>query len=307
MTLDLIAFQKALNEENITGIIDFLKNSPHKHRFHEYFNDKGDMAFHLVAKKGKPEHLDIIKAAQFNAMAAIDRKNNKGQTGLHLACERADFPMVKAFINHKASITIFDYERTLPIHIAAFKNSVEIATLLCEEGLLRNQAKEKSYLPRFLQEYTFDIDAKNKAHQSAYRIARTNNFQPMMRALAKVGGQDYFEDAKNCLYRGDIIGFERFIDQYPSILKDQDESGNSLFHHLIFNESSESKRLIEKMVRNGVDVNVVNDEGQTPLHCLAQVGFQHGQGAMLLDVLITLGAKVDKCCNKGLRDRKSVV
>ncbi len=300
MTLDLIAFQKALNEENINDMLDFIKHSPYKHRFHEYFNKNGDMAFHIVAKKGKPEDLEIIKAAQNNAMAAIDRRNNKGQTGLHLACERAELNMVKAFIAYQASITIFDYDKTLPIHIAAFKNSVEIAALLCEEGLLRNKAKEKSFLPRFLQEYTFDIDAKNKSHQSPYRIARGNNFQSMMSVLAKVGGQDYFEDAKNCLYQGDIKGFEKLIDDYPNILKDQDESGNTLIHHLIWNQNSESKRLIEKMVHKGVDINVVNDEGKTPLHCLAQVGFQHGQGEMLLNLLITLGAKVDQSCNKGL-------
>ncbi len=300
MTLDSIAYQKAINEENIKDVLDFIQNSPLKRTFLEYFNDKGNTAFHIIAAKGKPEDLEVLKLSQPNPMAGINRKNNQGQTGLHLACLRNDLLMVEAFVKNGAYITIADVNGSLPLHIAAVIGSLPITNLLCEEGKKRNQVFEQSYLPAFLQESKFDIDAKNKQHQSSYRLARKNNFISIMNKLKSHGGQDNYELAKIAISHDQIKDLESLIEKYPYILKDSDEAGDTLIHHLMLRNHPKAQYLIEKMVKLGADINAVNDGGQTPLHYFAQMGFQQGQGTQILDTLLRLGAKVRQGCHKGL-------
>ncbi|MGD9591619.1 MAG: ankyrin repeat domain-containing protein [Candidatus Berkiella sp.] len=300
MTLDLIAFQKALAQENLENIIDFVKYSPHKRKFIEYYNDKGDYVFHIIARIGRPSDLEILKSAHPNAMAAIERRNNKGETGLHLACQRQDFAMVKAFIDNQAQIVVSDKEGNLPLHVAASHNSYDIALLLCEEGKRRNQQLEQSYLPSFLLEAKFNVHAKNNTHQNPYRIARTKDHQAVMQLLAKHGGQDNYEIAKNYLLQNKTEDFEKYIKQHPYVLKDKNEQGETLLHCLIMCLNSDEDRLIQIMLKLGADINCTNNEGQTPLHYLSMRGYHHSQGTTLLTTLLNMGAKINQPCVKGL-------
>ncbi len=300
MTLSLSNFKNALENENITEIMNFLRSKSSIGAIDVYHNKNGDTALHVIAKKGTPDDAAYLLNNSIGSGKHV--QNKKGQTPLHIAIEAKNELMVCCLLQHNCLITFADKDGNLPMHIAAKNQSPQIVALLRNEALKRKAAFERSYLPAMLLLPQFDIHSKNKLHQSAFRIARQSNNESVKSLLASIGGQDHFEDALNFLYQDDEQKLLDLIDAHPYVVHDRDENGNTLLHHVMLVQKESALRIIEKLVRHGADINVENNDKQTALHFLAQLGFHSSatpEASSLLNALLRFGVKVNAANDQG--------
>ncbi len=301
MTLAMNEYKKALQEENIPAIIS-LFNKHFKNSIYEHTDNEWNTAFHIVAKKGTPTQFEELMANNTKAQIDVNRKNSKGQAPLH--CGIKDLGMVNCILKYNSFIALADNEGNLPLHLAAQAGLASVVDRLCDEGKKRNAQYDQSYLPAFLLESKFDVRVKNKANQSAYRIARIGNHPPIMQKLASLGGEDNYELGKKAIEEDNVEKLVKLIDEYPYIVRDLDEEGRTLIHHAILNYSKNTQNIITRLVAKGAAINAQDNNGRTPAHLIAATGLlediTQSNPSSLLDFVVGLGANVKLVDNNNL-------
>ncbi len=303
MTFDILTFLNALKAEDLSTIMMFIKERPKKFFYDVYKNEDGNRAIHIIAKKGTVQDLDCLMAANENVrIYAKNLQNKKGQTALHLAIDN-DL-MLAQLLKYNVEITIADNEGNLPLHLAAQYKKSNAVSVLSEQGKQRNIKRANALFNGLFQAPAFDINSKNKLHQSAYRISRALNDDITRQILKADGGQDYFEEAKQRLYEDDAEALFKLVDTHPFIVHDRDEDGNTLVHHVVLLQKASAPLILQKLAQAGADFNSLNQEEQMPIHLLAQGGFRSSitknDVTLLLDELLKHGAHINGANARGL-------
>ncbi|MBU5483749.1 ankyrin repeat domain-containing protein [Clostridium sp. MSJ-11] len=82
----------------------------------------------------------------------------------------------------------------------------------------------------------------------------------------------------------DVELLRKITEENPKLLHEKDKFGFSSIHYAADGEEEE---ILQLLLDNGVDVNDKNDDGNTPLHCLAANGEESEE---IITILLENGA-----------------
>ena len=102
---------------------------------------------------------------------------------------------------------------------------------------------------------------------------------------------NYFENLEELIKRGEILLFIEYFNDYSNKINinQQDEKGNTL---LILAIKQGLNTICKLLLKNGIDINIQNDNGNSALHYALS-----GKNFIMADELRKLGA-VENCKNK---------
>ena len=207
------------------------------------------MPLHVAADRG---HLEIVRAF-LDKDADVNATDNNGQAPLHVVADRGHLEVVKVLVNKGAEVNAMDKNNQTPLHLASNKGHLEVVKVLVEKGANVNfrgkndrallhilASRGDIEIVKILVENGVDVNAVDKDGQTPLYNAAQNGYDKLVSFLL-----DHKAEA-NVKCRG----------SYPLHIA-------AYIGHL---------DVVKALVRNGVDVNVEDINGQTPLHRAAQKG-----------------------------------
>lgn len=212
-------------------------------------DEKGYTPLHLATIKGKVEVMKILIKNSANVNAAnIDN----GNTALHLAVDAGHEKIIKILLMEKANFIAKNKNSQMPLHLAAKKGNLKIATVLTEVG------------SRVVQ----DIEGCNPIH---YAI-RNNNID-IVKLLLKSNTFD-------ALFLNTICPLKCSVEQgYPHMARlllqkgapvnSGDKNKNTAMHFAAIEDKPEIGKVLTEF---RADINLQNELEDTPLHLAALHG-----------------------------------
>ncbi|XP_015756351.1 PREDICTED: ankyrin repeat domain-containing protein 11-like [Acropora digitifera] len=104
-------------------------------------NERGETALHVAAIKGDLE--DVI--ALIKAGAAVDVKDNAGWTPLHEACNYGNLRIVQELVWSGANVNSLGYKAITPLHDAVINDHAKVVKFLLENGADPNLRTSQNY------------------------------------------------------------------------------------------------------------------------------------------------------------------
>uniref|UniRef100_A0A0X3PAB3 Uncharacterized protein n=1 Tax=Schistocephalus solidus TaxID=70667 RepID=A0A0X3PAB3_SCHSO len=196
----------------------------------------------------------------------INVVNVDGLTALHQACIVNNYDVTKFLLEHGADVNIQDNEGWTPLHACASCPYPELTKLLLDHGADVGIASFDMELP-------IDV-AQDKDTQTILREAMDKQ-KVDAAAARKAEEQQMLDDAKMWLKTG----------QYPTVIDSR--TGATALHIAAAKDYSAVLEILLKLP--GIDVDVVDNDGWTPLHAAA-----HWAQERPLRLLAVAGASFDR-------------
>ena len=178
--------------ENVTKLIDVLVQNGAQM---EAEDEDGNTPLLLSAKKSL---LDVSENL-IRLGAKVDSKNKYGESPLIVASKRADRETVKIMLDNRAAIEATDVNGSTPLLVARNKS---IAKMLIDQGankeavdkegndMLLSAAKQGNYTTvEYWLQSGADVNVKNSANDTAFRIAVKKEFTDIMILLVAYGAK----------------------------------------------------------------------------------------------------------------------
>ena len=200
--------------------------------------------------------------------ANVNATSNNGGTALHRAAKRNADEAAELLIESGANVNAKDNNRNTPLHMAAMWNWIEADAA---ELLLKNGA---------------DVNAKNADSKTPLDLVIEDphnysiNSDKIVSVLRAYGGGCYMETHELC--------GETLVTLLPAERTELDEG-------LLSAAEANDLAGARDYVRRGANVNVANDDGDTPLHFAAG----NENGLPLAEFLLENGADVGANAGKG--------
>lgn len=129
-------------------------------------NNKGETPIHLAVMK---DDLDGLKELLKDVTIDVNVKDNAGWTALHEACNRGNLEIVKLLIEHNADLNSLGYQKNTPLHEAVINQNYECVKYLIEKNADQTIRNEYGILAR-------DI-AKNNKDKNYLELFNENQVQ----------------------------------------------------------------------------------------------------------------------------------
>ncbi|MDP0590317.1 MAG: ankyrin repeat domain-containing protein [Candidatus Endonucleobacter bathymodioli] len=212
------------------------------------------------------QYLEIFKTL-LNNNANVNAINTNGNSVIHLVCRVEDTSMLKALLDHRPNVDAKDYNGQTALHHVVTKNMVDHTQLLLSAGASANIKNDEGVTPIFLTIYDnvlLNILLHHNSHldyadskgytllHHAIRNGRIDTMHILLESGANVNVTNasgstplhYAASHHMCLRPPNRISREEAI----SI------------------ENSETMQMVNSLIINGADVDIKNNKGKTPLH-----------------------------------------
>jgi len=249
----------------------------------------GSTSLHYAANEDK---LDIVTLL-VDKGAGIDEKNNNGLTSLELANELkivkflvnklailhnvtplhaairyGRLNAVRLFINSKSEISTNDKEGNTPLHWAAKDGKLDVVELLINKGA--------------------DVKARNNSGLTSLNLAEDGEKLDVMKLLVnKLATLDNITPLYAAIKYGTSKAVKLFIETDVNANHNKDET---LLHYAAKVGNLDVMRLL---LGKGIDVNVKQNDGTTPLHLASLYNIDSNVVKFLLDNGADVNAKSD--------------
>ncbi len=239
-------------------------------------NNENAFYFLTQGKRRGNVKIDLKTVKYFEKLGILptfittDNKN-----ALHnLASSSKNTKIINYFIKKGADINLINNQGNTPFMIAAADNTKEVLNIL-SKGLKNS-------------------NHKNKKGHTALTFAIEENTPEIVEYLLKKGADASIKDKKGrnlgyflvVNFRGKTEDFKRkmvLLQNNGFNIKELDKKGNSLLHYAI---KKEKTPLVKELVTLGLDVNVKNKQGITPLHLASMMG----KDTKIINYLLSVGA-----------------
>jgi ankyrin repeat protein len=231
-------------------------------------------------------HALLMVGAAVNLKSAVD-----GRTALHYAANKIGVgnscKMIQILLDAGADVNALDDINETPLHESCFVGNAQHAVCL-------------------LLQYGAKVDTKNNDGDTPLHFACNQGYNIAVAAmLINLGASPYvvnesndspFHLASDAVDEDYADKMVRMIHEYfPGIdMSFQDDDGNTMLHKTGYNAT-----LFEWLTGVGACISRVNDEGNTPLHALADYNhaFEHTERGMqvrnCIRILLSMNAPLD--------------
>lgn len=106
-------FEMTINntQEDKERLVSIIEGNP---RWLTREDPEGNTIFLQAAAKGSSFMMNLLLTNFSQDTAFLNAKNKKGQTALHIVCEKSDFTAVYLLLKHKASVNVLDADLQTP-------------------------------------------------------------------------------------------------------------------------------------------------------------------------------------------------
>ncbi|XP_065668333.1 serine/threonine-protein phosphatase 6 regulatory ankyrin repeat subunit C isoform X7 [Hydra vulgaris] len=273
-----------------------------KEQLYAATSDYGDTAFHLAARKKDLIILKMLVEAETN----INQVNIEGQTALHIAAAEGDLDSLEYLINVNALGNIKDKRNHTPLHIATEIGNMEIIEMLVEK-------------------YTMDLNQRSKDGSTLVHLAAKSGHPHILFYFIQKGvavrtpNCEGAEALHEACKQGHVVVAQKLIECGAKIEKYTKDNYTPLHIAVRFgkydvaqiligaganvnalggpkNESSlhfaakltrYSEKLTELLSRSGANIDIINSDGDTPLHAAVRA-----RNYPVIKILLEEGASV---------------
>ncbi|KAF2886608.1 hypothetical protein ILUMI_19566, partial [Ignelater luminosus] len=220
--------------------------------------------------------------------ADVNIKDVDGQTPLHLGVKYGDYAIVDRIISYKAALNAQNNAGNTPLHLALLEKR-----LGCESPLhfaIRPPAVD--YHPLRLGR-NYELDLKRKKERILYSSKTIPEYlDALLPKAADVNTKDV--DGQTPLHLGVKYGDYAIVDRiisYKAAINAQDNAGNTSLHLAL----SEHKGwdVIKLLLMKGANVNLKNEDGETPLHFAIRYG-NYVIGHLILNHNVDINVPINK-------------
>eukprot|EP01119_Soliformovum_irregulare_P020084 TRINITY_DN6466_c0_g1_i1.p1 TRINITY_DN6466_c0_g1~~TRINITY_DN6466_c0_g1_i1.p1 ORF type:complete len:817 (-),score=273.70 TRINITY_DN6466_c0_g1_i1:69-2456(-) len=192
--------------------------------------------------------------------AEVNTRDKDNLSALDIAVRDQHLPTVKVLIDNWAKVT----EKTLllacrkPRNTSLFSNALSILELLIQAKPKLHFSEPDDFgengLTYTLKEWKAAFDVIWKYHGKLTEIHRNSKTgESTIRAMLENGTQ------------ADLMAFQQMFKLKGADVHEKDADGRSLLHHCI-----ENPGMISVLLDNGIDINAVDNDGNTALHLAVQ-------------------------------------
>ncbi|XP_059176607.1 serine/threonine-protein phosphatase 6 regulatory ankyrin repeat subunit B-like [Physella acuta] len=230
-------------------------------------NLEGEMALH-IACRGPVDMVKILLDA--GAKTEIYNKNNL--TPLAVATQ-----IIKLLIQNGADVMVVDGHGRSPIHIAAARGSLEIVESLRQSGADINVVDKYGNSPLFvsilynhkeLTKYLLECGADHgavvdKGKDSELLAALRNQNVDLVNIFhgARISERD--NEGNTCVHVAARFCGKEVLEMLIDLKADVDVQNNNVKHSM--------EETVQHLIQNGAYVNVININGETPIHFASTV------------------------------------
>lgn len=246
-----------------------------------------------------------------------DRVDKNGNTALHLICQSFDADVVKNLPFQSLDLNVANYSGETPLLGASkARRLATLETLLESEfsdvrsknGLtdlhiasFKKAINESRFLDNILDhlQQGFDINIKDKLGKTPLHYAIESRSERKVRLLLERGADANAADStgQNSLYRAIVANRESILNL---ILKSKGVDARALLFDgstpLHLASSLDQQQTIELLIRHGLDLNILDANGNTPLFVAmfeASLAPYLGPDSDRIDMLLVHGASLD--------------
>jgi len=237
----------------------------------------GNTPLHHAREKEVIEFL-LSKGADINA------KDNQGQTLLMSCASSGNSEMMRFLVSKKADIKTRNRAGRTPLHTAAKSRSTAIAGFLMTQGL--------------------DVNCRDNNGWTPLHFAVWSKDSPMVDFLLSKGARIDAEDAfgQTPLFFASNPSYADTLIQKGADVHKRDKKGHTLLHHVVYGHGMWNRRqygqvvfqwdvsdtMIGYYLSKGIYINARDEDGMTPLHYAAQLGYEK-----MARILLAYNAAVD--------------
>jgi ankyrin repeat protein len=211
-------------------------------------------ALHIAVYRENYEIINIL----INHGIDINAKDNEGKTALHVASEYGLNECIKILLDQGASMNEKDNQGQTPLHLASENGFYESVAILISNGA--------------------NINAQNNQGETPLHIVSANSFNNCLNELLDSGADINIKNNRgqtpvHLAINARTYTKERYRYQFKVEHRDYKDADICL------------KTLFKYFLLRNADVNIIDNNGNTPLHLVAETG----RYRLLID-LLNLGA-----------------
>lgn len=205
----------------------------------------------------------------------INRVDNNGLAALHFACGKGSRDIVKILIANGADVSLASNRGITPLHMAAKTGNKDIIKMLVEQGA--------------------DINATDNEGASVVIYAIKAGRTDAVKYLKELGADVTLADneGRSAVDYANIKGMAGMIQNVLDGMDiHADSFGNTPLHQSCYNGHSETVRVM--LGTPGIEVDAVNDAGETPLYIAVRESHIY-----IAELLLGAGADVNRRNDSG--------
>uniref|UniRef100_A0ABD2XA48 Uncharacterized protein n=1 Tax=Trichogramma kaykai TaxID=54128 RepID=A0ABD2XA48_9HYME len=230
-------------------------------------NDKGETPLHIIAQKdGDCEIVELFFQIndEFNRLVQINARDKLGNTPLHVALKSQKERIVELLLRRDADPTLVNEKGETPLHIICETDDNESLIKLFFD-VIENLGK------------IVEIDARDHSNETPLKVALRRNKKKVAEFLLRRGADPNQVTETNKTFLHELCSTDR-IDLVEIFFKNDsekrrpvqvdvlDDEGNAPLHLAL---ESDQKEAAELLLRNGANPNLARAiDGYTPLHII---------------------------------------
>ncbi len=215
-------------------------------------------------------------------------KDKYGNTALHYAAYKNKTEIVKLLLSKGANVNAVSINKETPLHLACFYGNKEVIELLLAAGANVNAVRIDGWTPLHVAADIENISITKLLLTAGADITIKNNEGKTAFYYAEEPELKALLDPKIALFKAFSTSkykeVKRVLESGVDV-NSVDEDGNTVLHYAAYNDETE---IAELLLSKGANVNAVNREKETPLHMASDEGDKE-----IVKLLLGAGANVN--------------
>ncbi len=248
-------------------------------------DDNNDNVLHLAARKGNLKLVEYIlgKFWPTNKTKLIEAQNKNGETCIHIAASQNDAGLMPVLLggltsgySYSSRVDIQDNNGNYPIHLAARFSNIKVLSQIYDHAAALTGSNPSIGYKNTLGENILHLAARrdNKVFKKVKTFLEKNIIEYIITASNLLHLHTEKDKAGNlpihtAVRNGNLTVIDAILEKFPEQI-DAKVHGNTLIHFAAFATENAEALIHFLNIKNTIDINAVNDAGNTALHVACQ-------------------------------------